>query len=167
MRVLITGSRNYAERYNNLVGTNRQLTPQEANRAKDLDVIDLRKAWKYFNQALKFAETAGHKSITYVHGFCPRGFDKICSEWIANMRKTQDLKIEIVEEKHPADWVEHGTKAGPIRNTVMADSGGDFCIAGWNGDTSGSGTNDMIVKVVKRGIDVKICTPVVEEEIKL
>ncbi len=87
MRILITGSRNYAERYNNLQGDTKQLPPGVANRAKDLDVKDLRKAWRYLHQALKFAEGAGHKTITYVNGDCPRGFDKVCHEWIANIKQ--------------------------------------------------------------------------------
>lgn len=162
MRILITGSRNYAERYNNLQGDTKQLPPGVANRAKELDVKDLRKAWRYFSQALKFAESSGHKSITYVHGSCPKGFDKICSEWIANMKKTPDLKIEIIEEAHPADWVANGPKAGPMRNTDMVNLGAAFCIAGWDGDRDKGGTLDCMSKAAMASIDLKICTPAKE-----
>lgn len=159
MRILVTGSRNYAERYNNLVALNKPIDPKEATRLKDLDLIDLRKAWRYFHQALKFAESSGHKSITFTHGSCPRGFDKICSEWIQNMKGTPDLKIEIIEEKHPADWVANGPAAGPMRNTEMVDLGAAFGIAGWDGSREG-GTIDCVSKAAKANIDLKICTPV-------
>ncbi len=155
-RVLITGSRNYAERYNNLSGLNRQITPDEANEAKRLDLIDLRKAWGYFMQAVTFAKSKQYTSITFVHGDCPRGFDKICSEWV---QKWNDSSIQVVEEKHPADWVRHGPKAGPLRNSEMVELGANFVIAGWNGDDSGSGTLDVMKKAAKANIDMKVCTP--------
>ncbi len=162
MRVIVTGSRDYAERYNNLIKNDKQPTAAEANKAKDLDLIDLRKAWKYFHQTVKFADTAGHKSIKFVHGDCPRGFDKICSEWIANMKQIPDLNIEILEEKHPADWVTHGPSAGPIRNTEMVELGASFGIAGWYGDRDKGGTLDCMSKMAMASIDIKICTPAKE-----
>lgn len=156
LRVLITGSRNYAERYNNLSGKNGTVTPAEANEAKRLDLIDMRKAWQYFMQAVTFAKTKGLTSVTFVHGACPKGFDKICSEWV---QKFNDPSIQVIEEPHPADWVEHGPKAGPIRNSHVVQLGANFGIAGWDGSGSGSGTFDCMSKAAKANIDLKICTP--------
>lgn len=158
IRVLITGSRDYAERFNNLP---ERFTSAEETEAKRLDLIDLRKAWKYFNQALKFATEKG-ESITFIHGDCPRGFDKICSQWISNMQKNKENKTEIIEEKHPADWVEHGAKAGPIRNEEMVKSGADYVISGWDGKRDNSGTLDCMSRAVMAGIDIKNCSPVKE-----
>ncbi len=154
VRVLITGSRDYAERYNNLLA-NAKPTPAEATVAKDLDLKDLRKAWGYFMQAVKFAETKGCKRIVFITGACPRGFDKICSEWIANFK---NAPIEIIEEQHPADWVQHGPKAGPMRNTDMVNSNPDVFIAGWDGDTANYGTFDCLQKAVKAGVSGRICS---------
>lgn len=51
-------------------------------------------------------------------------------------------------EVFPADWDQHGNRAGPIRNQEMLDSGVDFAI----GFPGGRGTADMLSRLKKAGV---------------
>ncbi len=53
----------------------------------------------------------------------------------------------------PADWDEYGKKAGPIRNSQMANYA-DALIAVWNGESKGTG--NMIVQARGKGLDIFI-----------
>lgn len=54
---------------------------------------------------------------------------------------------------YPAEWNKFGTKAGPVRNQRMIDEGHpDLCIA----FPGGIGTNDMVRRCKKSGIEVYI-----------
>lgn len=54
-----------------------------------------------------------------------------------------------------ADWEQYGKKAGPIRNTSMAEYA-DELVAIWDGESRG--TLDMIRKARKNGLDVFVYT---------
>lgn len=82
---------------------------------------------------------------TIVHGYA-KGADRIAGQ--------EALKIGLLVEEHPADWNRHGNRAGPIRNTKMAELGAVLCIAFWDGGSVG--TKDMIAKAKKHGIPVEI-----------
>lgn len=43
-----------------------------------------------------------------------------------------------VNEVHPADWDKYGKSAGHIRNKEMVDSGIDFAIIFWDGESKGT-----------------------------
>lgn len=59
---------------------------------------------------------------TVVHGACPTGVDKIADDWA--------IEHGHPREPHPARWEsEHGRGAGFIRNSEMAQSGPDVCVA--------------------------------------
>ena len=50
-----------------------------------------------------------------------------------------------------ADWTKHGKRAGPIRNQRMLDEGKPDLVLAFPG---GSGTQDMIERAEKAGVDV-------------
>lgn len=53
-----------------------------------------------------------------VSGGCPTGADQICEDvWIGDI------------ERHPADWLTYGKRAGFIRNAEMVGLGADLCLA--------------------------------------
>lgn len=56
-------------------------------------------------------------------------------------------------EAHPADWVNNGRAAGPIRNAEMA-AVADALIAFWDG--SSKGTADMIKKARVKALKVVV-----------
>ena len=83
-----------------------------------------------------------------VHG-CAAGADAMAAQHCAT--------LGIATEEHPADWRTHGSAAGPIRNSKMAELGADECIAFWDGKSRG--TLDMIQKAVRHGIQVRVIAP--------
>ena len=62
--------------------------------------------------------------------------------------KGLDLKM------FPANWERYGKRAGPLRNTAMADYA-DAAIVIWDG--SSPGTKNMIDQMKERNKPVKIC----------
>lgn len=60
------------------------------------------------------------KDVTIVHG-AAKGADTLADDW---------AKTFLAErEPYPADWEQYGKAAGPMRNTLMAKSHPDVCLA--------------------------------------
>jgi YspA, cpYpsA-related SLOG family len=90
--------------------------------------------------------------LVVVHGDCPTGVDAAASHWCAGNCVRQ--------EKHPADWKQHGRSAGPLRNIEMAESGADLCLA-WPG---GTGTASMVSHARNCGIPVRFVVEGAQED---
>lgn len=56
-----------------------------------------------------------------VHGACPRGADALAD--------AVGRQWGVTVETHPADWSQHGKKAGFLRNKHMVDLGADVLLA--------------------------------------
>jgi hypothetical protein len=54
----------------------------------------------------------------------------------------------------PANWKEHGRRAGPIRNQTMLDEAKPFCVIAFPG---GRGTDDMKQRAREAGVPVYEC----------
>lgn len=127
MRILVTGSRNWSDRFvieSALVEAQSELAPLQPGQY-DYNGSD----W------------------TIVHGACPYGgADYIAEQWaIGCMYKV---------EPWPADWANFGKAAGPMRNQAMVDAGADICLAFPLPDSRG--TWDCIRRAKAAGIPVKI-----------
>ncbi len=71
-----------------------------------------------------------------IHGCCPTGADALAQEFIE--------QYDLTATHFPANWHLHGRKAGPIRNSKMANTRADLLIAFWDGESRG--TADIIRK---------------------
>lgn len=81
-----------------------------------------------------------------VHGACPRGADAMADA----LAKQWGVAVEA----HPADWKQHGRRAGFVRNAEMAELGADVCLA-FNHNNS-NGTKMMTDLTQKAGIETRI-----------
>jgi hypothetical protein len=77
-----------------------------------------------------------------IHGDA-KGADSLADAWARYN--------EIETDPFPADWEQHGKKAGPIRNRQMIASGIDLLLA----FPGGKGTADMIAACKAAGVVVK------------
>lgn len=100
MRILLTGSRQWTD-----VPRLRGILVQEMAKAIQTD-----DPW-----------------VTFVHGACPSGADRIASEFI-NRINMNGCGYPF-EERHPADWNQFGKAAGFRRNAEMVALGADLCVA--------------------------------------
>lgn len=101
-------------------------------------------------QAIIDRLTALPAGVTIVVGYnpktgSPRGADKL-AYLVARV-----LRLDV--ETHPADWEQHGNRAGFVRNKEMVDAGADLCLAFWDGQSSG--TRDTMDRAYVEGIPVE------------
>lgn len=90
-------------------------------------------------------------TLTVIHGACPTGADAFAADWCR-----QFTNGHVVEERHPAQWSEHGKAAGPIRNQEMVNAGADVVLAFPATHVPSRGTEDAVRRALKAGIPVNI-----------
>jgi hypothetical protein len=151
MKCLVTGGRRFAERYELYLESGGKPDTPEAERLQAMDALDKQALIAALEGFVAWAKQKKASTITFIHGACPRGADSIVANWIAYMNTAYFAGTNfqnkfgypnVIEDAHPADWVTHGPKAGPMRNTDMVECNPNYCIAAWDGSTSGSGTFD-------------------------
>ena len=98
-----------------------------------------------YTDSKEIAETLARILPPYVELICgmARGADMTAYEWA----RQRQLPIHCF----PADWTKHGKAAGPIRNQQMIDEGKPQAVVAFPG---GRGTEDMIRRAMKAGIEV-------------
>lgn len=89
------------------------------------------------------------KRTLIIHGNC-RGADKLADK----AAKKLHLKVK----RFPANWIEHGNAAGPVRNTEMINERPDKVLAFHEDLPNSTGTKDTVEKARKAGIEVEIFT---------
>lgn len=153
MRVIVTGSRKLGERYNDFIKKHKSFVNNQTIDIEQQDRKERLLFIKFLDRAVARAKELGHKEITFVHGDCPTGADKICRDycWIYMHDQLTSDPIQIHEKRYPADWNRYNLKAGPIRNGEMVRSGADLVIAAWNGIAKG-GTFDCMTQATLAGI---------------
>jgi hypothetical protein len=68
------------------------------------------------------ARLAQYGPLLVIHGGCPRGADAIADRWGLG-------RDDVVLDRYPARWGEHGRAAGLIRNLEMVLLGPNECLA--------------------------------------
>jgi hypothetical protein len=92
--------------------------------------------------------TYRNPEVTIVHGNAG-GADKIAHQ--------EAQKLGFFVEPHPADWKQHGKRAGYLRNEEMVNLGADLCIAFWDGRSNG--TRHTMDLARDHGIPVEVIGP--------
>jgi len=86
------------------------------------------------------------EDVVIVHGDCPTGAD-------AMAQKFAD-EVDLITERHPADWKQFGKFAGPKRNQEMVDSDINVVLAFPKGLSKG--TRGTIKMAKEAGLVVKV-----------
>lgn len=121
MRILVTGSRHGWD-------------PEQLEEAFQALIDDIVDSGSYLHGV--------DEPLTLVHG-AARGVDtQAALLW--------EAKGWGPTEAHPADWAEHGKRAGMIRNTEMVTSGINVCIA--FPDENSRGTKHCMEQAMRHGI---------------
>lgn len=102
------------------------------------------------DQVVKLYDRIGELPLdaTIIHGNA-RGADRLAGD--AALRRGNPVEV------FPADWDEHGRKAGIVRNLQMLDQKPDLVIGFWDGISRG--TKHTLAQAERRGIPVEIITP--------
>lgn len=80
------------------------------------------------------AFSSGYERIVLVHGACPEGGDAHADGWAIERGRLWPIRAE----RHPANWRQHGKKAGFLRNKAMVDLGADICLAAIREESKGA-----------------------------
>lgn len=92
-----------------------------------------------------------YDEVQVVHGDCKTGADKFADDWCLD-RDYETLSLR----RFPANWSK-GRSSGPLRNSEMAAYAGKdaICIA-FRSKGKSPGTDDMIAKARRVGMDVRV-----------
>lgn len=85
-----------------------------------------------------------YEPVLFKFGDCPTGADAFTKEWCDKMGNPY--------EEFKADWDKSGKSAGPIRNHLMIDSGGEMLLAFPDNDSVG--TKDAAIYARSKGMPV-------------
>lgn len=94
-----------------------------------------------------------HGEMTLVHG-CALGADTQADRWGRNVIAHGIGSLRI--ERHPANWKDHGRRAGLLRNQRMVESGIDLCLAFIRDNSRGASHCARIAE--EAGIETRIFT---------
>lgn len=72
------------------------------------------------------------------------------------MAKLASLTLGLHVDEYPADWDNHGKRAGPIRNQRMLDQDPDLVIAFVPKTGITRGTGDMVKRANQKGTKVQL-----------
>lgn len=96
----------------------------------------------------------GVTEIVVVHG-AARGADEMAGNFVRHARAfMKGQGINLIEERHPAEWDKFGKAAGPVRNQKMVDLGADICVAFFTNKSTSRGTLHCSNAARKAGIEV-------------
>jgi len=112
--------------------------------------------WSKLDECLRASVVRGDERLIVVHGDAPRGADRMARAWCESV--IESAPIEVVEERHPADWKRYGRAAGFRRNDEMAGLSADHVLAFRAGGES-RGTDHMIAACRSRGLRGTIVRP--------
>lgn len=114
----------------------------------------------YIRQVFTSINDTLAEEITLVSGHCPKGADML-GEKIA-------LELGWNVELHPADWNQHGRKAGFVRNQMMVDSQPYQLVAFVHNKSKGAAMTVQIAKKASLPIIVHSLTdyPVTRYDVK-
>lgn len=129
MRVIVTGSRDWTDRY----AVYRALA----------GVCDEFGLWL---PPCNYGNRLPSRRLVVVHGACPTGADAHADDWC--------LSEWLPAERHPADWEKHGKAAGFLRNKEMVALGADVVLAFQR--KASRGTQHTINLARKAGIEVRV-----------
>lgn len=105
------------------------------------DYLNRTAVWKVLNDL-----DTKHGRLTVIQGGA-KGVDQHARDWCYDQRS-----VHMVNE--PAQWLEHGPKAGPIRNQKMLDEHKPELVVAFPG---GKGTADMVRRAEKAGVPILHC----------
>ena len=100
-----------------------------------------------------------------IHGGA-KGADTFAAEWVRyqNENMVEPNPVELAFPISPEDWARHRRGAGPIRNQRMLDEGRPTMVLAFRSEGQSPGTDDMIRRASKAGIDVRILFPLLSAE---
>lgn len=88
------------------------------------------RTWDDANVILEAIDEHGGDYAVVVSGHCPLGADAMAED------AAEALGMDV--ELHPADWNQHGKRAGFLRNAEMVNLGADVCLAFIRDDSKGA-----------------------------
>lgn len=95
------------------------------------------------DRALVFRTLDALPVTVLIHGWCPTGVDQFADDW--------GTLNDIPMERYKPLWATYGRAAGVMRNARMLEDGRPHIVVGFKG---GVGTNDMIHRARKAGVEI-------------